>query len=381
MRNKKLQGQVTAGRWTLPIVVFICTLCWVLTSFLLPDLTASTVEDSTLSLWQSARDLLLPAWAERLVSYLIYAVIGYSLIELNNRFGIIRMRASMQTAIYFLLVTICPEMHLLYAGDIAALAFLFSIYFLFKSYQQPQAAGYLFYSFLFIGAGSLLFPQLTFLSVLWIFEAHRFQALKPRSFCGALLGWVLPYWFLFGHAFFYNQMELFYRPFTELVTFGKPFDLQILQPWELAVLGYLLVLFIVSAAHCIIAGFEDKIRTRAYLQFLIDLNIFLFLLIALQPTYCANLLPLLMISSSILTGYSPERFFNLCGNADIVLWKIEPAEDGYTFFVSLPAFRKLKPMLRKSGTRVTILKRVGVPFLLYRYHAHLLSYLIKFFFR
>ena len=129
---------------------------------------------------------------ERLVSYLIYAVIGYSLIELNNRFGIIRMRASMQTAIYFLLVTICPEMHLLYAGDIAALAFLFSIYFLFKSYQQPQAAGYLFYSFLFIGAGSLLFPQLTFLSVLWIFEAHRFQALKPRSFCGALLGWVLP---------------------------------------------------------------------------------------------------------------------------------------------------------------------------------------------
>ena len=92
MRNKKLQGQVTAGRWTLPIVVFICTLCWVLTSFLLPDLTASTVEDSTLSLWQSARDLLLPAWAERLVSYLIYAVIGYSLIELNNRFGIIRMR-------------------------------------------------------------------------------------------------------------------------------------------------------------------------------------------------------------------------------------------------------------------------------------------------
>ena len=71
-----------------------------------------------------------------------------------------------------------------------------------------------------------------------------------------------------------------------------------------------------------------------------------------------------------LTGYSPERFFNLCGNADIVLWKIEPAEDGYTFFVSLPAFRKLKPMLRKSGTRVTILKRVGVPFLLYRYRHH-----------
>lgn len=139
--------------------------------------------------------------------------------------------------------------------------------FLFKSYQQAQAAGYLFYSFFFIGAGSILFPQFTILSVLWLLEAYRFQSLTPRSFCGALLGWMLPYWMLFGHAFFYNEMELFYRPFNQLLAFGEVFNLQILQPWELAILGYLLVMFIVSAVHCIAAGFEDKIRTRAYLQF------------------------------------------------------------------------------------------------------------------
>lgn len=303
MRNKKLQNQVTAGRFTLPVVILICTLCWVSTYFLFPDLMTAPTQENLSSFWQSARDFLLPGWAERIVSFLVYAVIGYFLIELNNQFGIIRMRASMQTAIYFLLVTACPEMHLLYAGDIAALAFLISIYFLFKSYQQSRAAGYLFYSFLFIGAGSILFPQLTVLSVLWLFEAYRFQALTPRSFCGALLGWMLPYWMLFGHAFFYNEMELFYRPFIELTTFGDVFNLQILQTWELAVLSYLLVLFIVSAVHCIAAGFEDKIRTRAYLQFLIDLTIFLFLLIAIQPNYCSDLLPLLMISCSILIGH------------------------------------------------------------------------------
>ena len=303
MRNKKLQNQVTAGRFTLPVVILICTLCWVSTYFLFPDLMTAPTQENLSSFWQSARDFLLPGWAERIVSFLVYAVIGYFLIELNNQFGIIRMRASMQTAIYFLLVTACPEMHLLYAGDIAALAFLISIYFLFKSYQQSRAAGYLFYSFLFIGAGSILFPQLTVLSVLWLFEAYRSQALTPRSFCGALLGWMLPYWMLFGHAFFYNEMELFYRPFIELTTFGDVFNLQILQTWELAVLGYLLVLFIVSAVHCIAAGFEDKIRTRAYLQFLIDLTIFLFLLIAIQPNYCSDLLPLLMISCSILIGH------------------------------------------------------------------------------
>ena len=292
---------MTAGRWTLPAVIFICALCWVLTYFLFPDSIASTTPKDSSSFLQSTRDLLLPGWAERIVSFLVYAIIGYFLIELNNQFSIIRMRASMQTAIYFLLVTVCPGMHLLYIGDIVALGSLISIYFLFKSYQQAQAAGYLFYSFFFIGAGSILFPQLTILSVLWLLEAYRFQSLTPRSFCGALLGWMLPYWMLFGHAFFYNEMELFYRPFNQLLAFGEVFNLQILQPWELAILGYLLVMFIVSAVHCIAAGFEDKIRTRAYLQFLIDL--FLFLLIALQPIYCSALLPLLIISNSILIGH------------------------------------------------------------------------------
>ena len=83
------------------------------------------------------------------------------LIELNNTFAIIRMRASVQTAIYFLLISVCPAMHQLYAGDIASTAFLISLFFLFKGYQHPHPAGILFYSFLFIGAGSLFFPQLT----------------------------------------------------------------------------------------------------------------------------------------------------------------------------------------------------------------------------
>ena len=76
MRNKRLQGLVTAGRWTLPAAIFICTLCWVLTSVLLPELTMTAGEEGGSVLWQSARTLLLPAWAEHLVSFLIYAAIG-----------------------------------------------------------------------------------------------------------------------------------------------------------------------------------------------------------------------------------------------------------------------------------------------------------------
>lgn len=94
MRNQRLQGRITAGRFTLPVVIFTCIACWVLTSFLLPGLET---KESAYSLWDIVN---IPAWANRIVSFLLFAAIGYFLIELNNTFAIIRMRASVQTSLY-----------------------------------------------------------------------------------------------------------------------------------------------------------------------------------------------------------------------------------------------------------------------------------------
>lgn len=173
--------------------------------------------------------------------------------------------------------------------------------FLFKSYQQARPTGSLFHAFVFIGLGSLLFPQLIlFVPIFWI-GAYNFQSLQPKSFFASLVGWSVPYWLLLGHALYYGQMELFCQPFRELVTFAPTrFDY---QPWELATLGYLLVLFIVSAAHCLIAGYEDKIRTRSYLHFLILLNFCIFVYIGLQPVLSVHLMSFLLIGVSILAGH------------------------------------------------------------------------------
>lgn len=68
-----------------------------------------------------------------------------------------------------------------------------------------------------------------------------------------------------------------------------------------------------------------------------------------------------------LSGYAPERFFNLCGNHDILIWNLEYCEDAYEFCISVEAFRKLKPIVRKTKTKLTILKRYGFPFWIHRY--------------
>ncbi|MCM1154630.1 MAG: sporulation protein YqfD [Roseburia sp.] len=61
-------------------------------------------------------------------------------------------------------------------------------------------------------------------------------------------------------------------------------------------------------------------------------------------------------------GYSTERFLNLCGNHDILVWDIENHGDHYTMKVSVKGFFALKTLLRKTGTRASVLQRYGLPF-------------------
>lgn len=63
-------------------------------------------------------------------------------------------------------------------------------------------------------------------------------------------------------------------------------------------------------------------------------------------------------------GFSPERFMNLCGNKGILLWNIVREGDVYCMNINLRGFWELRPIVRKTGTRVAVLERYGLPFFL-----------------
>ncbi len=67
-----------------------------------------------------------------------------------------------------------------------------------------------------------------------------------------------------------------------------------------------------------------------------------------------------------LTGYSPERFLNLCKANDIPVWDLAYQDGGYGFYMTLDGFRRIRPLVRKSQVRLRIQKRVGLPFFLRR---------------
>ena len=61
-------------------------------------------------------------------------------------------------------------------------------------------------------------------------------------------------------------------------------------------------------------------------------------------------------------GYSPERFINLCSYHGIYLWNLKPCGHAYEMNISVRGFRELKPVIRKTRTKVVIMERAGFPF-------------------
>ena len=68
-----------------------------------------------------------------------------------------------------------------------------------------------------------------------------------------------------------------------------------------------------------------------------------------------------------LSGYAPERFLNMCGRRDILIWDLKSNAEGYRFCISIDGFKSLKPIVKKTKTKVRIIEKRGVPFQLYRY--------------
>lgn len=67
-----------------------------------------------------------------------------------------------------------------------------------------------------------------------------------------------------------------------------------------------------------------------------------------------------------VTGSHLERFINLAVSRGIYFWDIRYRDDDIILKMGVQAFRRLRPLVRKAGCRVRILRRHGLPFLLRR---------------
>lgn len=68
-----------------------------------------------------------------------------------------------------------------------------------------------------------------------------------------------------------------------------------------------------------------------------------------------------------ISGSSAERFLNSCRYHGVQIWGLKPCRNGYCMNILLRDFKIMKPLARKTHTRIRILKKTGIPFVLYHY--------------
>lgn len=70
----------------------------------------------------------------------------------------------------------------------------------------------------------------------------------------------------------------------------------------------------------------------------------------------------------IVEGYFLEKFINICTHRQIYLWDVRILNNcAMCLKVSIKGFKKVRGVARKSKCRVRIKRKVGLPFILYRY--------------
>mgnify|MGYP003291775168 FL=1 len=74
-------------------------------------------------------------------------------------------------------------------------------------------------------------------------------------------------------------------------------------------------------------------------------------------------------------GYSPERFLNLCNVHKILIWGIDSQNLICEMYVGARDFKKLRPLARKTSTKITLLEKRGVPFFIYRFRKRKIFFL------
>lgn len=260
---------------------------------------------------------------------------GYLLMEWNNRSALLRVRSRMVSVTYLVLMTACPFLHASVLCLLPGVLLLLSYHTLSASYQKSRSEGEIFHAFLFMSAGSLVFPPLL-LSLPLFFASMQMQlrSLTWRTFFAGLFGLAVPYWFWIAWAVWHNRLD---TAFSSLPAFAivvvRP-DYGLLDPARMASAALVLFFVLLSLVHIFRTSYNDKIRTRMIFYAVIVQEMLYLVLLAVCPQWFDTLFALLLANSAPLLGHYftlargrfMNRWFVVCLLAAVMLGTVNYLE-------------------------------------------------------
>lgn len=282
-----MKDRITTSTATLFVAGLLAALLWLQTG--LPVLTQSL--DLEREKWLNAGGFF--------TTLLIMA----SLRHMSNGNALMRVRTWMVPSIFLIMSGVIFSLHVLRPVQAGVFLYAFSQYYLLKSYQEYHAERFIVVSFIFLGAASIFYPPLIYLTVLYLVSMLvQLRAFMPRTILAGIFGLIVPIEFYVVFLFLMGKPNQIYNFFDSILKFEN----LIIPEWtltEMVNLGFVIVLFLIGCIHYAHTNFNDKIRTRMYFYIIILQTAGLLALLALHPLNYNDILPFVVMECSPVVGH------------------------------------------------------------------------------
>lgn len=274
---KRLQNRISESRSLLPVMAAYGVVVWMAYGLL--------------------KDGLWP-------QFLLFAMTAYLMVELNNRYALIRIFSRMVSAAYIMLSCASCFLFASVADGAVGLCMVAGFVAFFHTYQDPDATGWTYHTFLFMAVASLFdVGSLLLVPIVWLLMATSLMSMSPKTFAASLLGVLTPYWFWALGCFYFHDFSPLAAHVEDLWHFGPVADFYAVDLGRIMTLALVAVLAIVGIVHYMLSRINDKIRVRNMHDCFILTAMVTLLIIILQPQRFDLLLRVLIISTSPLIAH------------------------------------------------------------------------------
>ena len=234
-----------------------------------------------------------------------YILATYLMILFNNLYALIRVYSRSTTSAFIILSCVACFLFPSMEGGIVTVGFIASLLTLFNTYQNREATGWIYYTFLILGLASVAKVHLLgLIPIYWIMMIFL-SSLSLRTFIASLLGLLTPYWIGITAVLFHYKGDL--TPFTshflplQEITFFTVYDSIPLAHY--LTYAFLVILTITGIIHFLRTSYNDKIRTRQFYYSIMFFNIMILVMLPLFPQHYDLLLRPAIILTSPLIGH------------------------------------------------------------------------------
>lgn len=259
--------------------------------------------DSQNSLWQLLPDGIRSAgWLNSTLAILTVVLTVYVLGELNISQVLLRLNSRAISFVFAALILGATSLHAFNIGMIVMFMLLLSYFTMFASYQMDDSAGLSYVTFLYLGISTLAMPQTIWLSPIYLLSMYILRVFNARSISGAILGLLTPWWIVGGLAFCTGHMKGLEHLLGQMVAFRFG-NYALLTTCDLIVIYLSLLIFIVSTFDFYTRIYLDKTRTRCIFHLVVLHGFAYYLLLLLHPAGCRDILPAIIMNTSIMGGH------------------------------------------------------------------------------